>query len=220
MPQYDERRTFDEDTLGTGCFSTSDWSVKRRGFLRMLIATAGLAVLEPLVARGEGSAHGTSTDGKLRAQLLTDDAFWSEVRGMFELDPTKIFMNIGTAGSMPREVVKFFNVENQAYVRESGNGYGNFFEQRKQIAPGFGVDPDELVLSYNTTAGLCAAILGIAWRKSDVVVTTNHEHAGGNAPLQIAADRYGIQVSRVALPWATTRRLQTMSRCLTTESGS
>lgn len=32
------------------------------------------------------------------------------------------------------------------------------------------------------------------------MVTTNHEHPGGDVPLQIAVDRYGIEVSRVALP--------------------
>ena len=33
-----------------------------------------------------------------------------------------------------------------------------------------------------------------------VVVTTNHEHGGGNTPLEIARHRFGIEIHRVALP--------------------
>ena len=47
---------------------------------------------------------------------------------------------------------------------------------------------------------MCHAILGIPWEAGDVVVTTNHEHGGGNTPLAIAADRYGVEISRVELP--------------------
>lgn len=102
----------------------------------------------------------------------------SRYRGNFILNPEKLFMNIGTAGSMPREVVNFFNDENTEYARESLNGYVNFAALREKIAPGFGVDSDELVVSYNTSDGMCHAILGIPWQAGDCVVTTNHEHLG------------------------------------------
>ncbi|SDO57315.1 hypothetical protein SAMN04489708_101292 [Paracidovorax cattleyae] len=47
---------------------------------------------------------------------------------------------------------------------------------------------------------MCHAILGIDWPRGDVVVTTNHEHGGGDTPLKIAADRYGIEVPRIETP--------------------
>jgi isopenicillin-N epimerase len=126
--------------------------------------------------------------------------FWKRVERKFTLNPAKTFMNIGTAGAMPREVVRFFDDANKEYAREALNGYGSFGTLRTAIAPGFGVDPDELVVSYNTSDGMCHAILGIPWRPGDCVITTNHEHPGGNVPLQIAVDRYGIVVRRVLLP--------------------
>jgi selenocysteine lyase/cysteine desulfurase len=157
----------------------------RRRFLQMI--GAGAAGAAGLAAAGPGVAAPRRTP-------------WGLVQARFSLNPDKLFMNIGTAGAMPREVVRFFDNANKEYARESLNGYGSYGALRERIAPGFGVDPDELVVSANTSDGMCHAILGIPWQAGDCVVTTNHEHPGGNVPLQIAVDRYGIVVRRVLLP--------------------
>lgn len=149
------------------------------------------------------SAAGMTTVGAAHARTLNTSnvaGYWNAVENGFILNPQKLFMNIGTAGSMPRQVVDYFDSANREYARESLNGYSNFLALRQRIAPGFGVDPDELVVSYNTSDGMCHAILGIPWRPGDCVITTNQEHPGGNVPLQIAVDRYGIVVRRVTLP--------------------
>lgn len=160
-------------------------SQARRRFLQMIGAGASL-LAAGAQARQLNGANATG--------------YWKSVSNEFILNPQKLFMNIGTAGSMPREVLQFFEDANKEYARESLNGYSNFLALRTRIAPGFGVDPDELVVSYNTSDGMCHAILGIPWRAGDCVITTNHEHPGGNVPLQIAVDRYGIVVRRVLLP--------------------
>jgi selenocysteine lyase/cysteine desulfurase len=175
-----------------------DWLPKRREFFRILGAGAGLALLRPATA--STAVNVDDTTERLRSRLLNDKVFWTEIEGMFTLNPARIFMNVGTGGSMPREVLEAFDAENRALARDPRSQYSDFLEQRKKIAPGFGVDTDELVMSYNTTAGLCSAILGIPWSKGDVIVTTNHEHRGGNSPLAIAAHRYDVEISRVALP--------------------
>jgi len=162
-----------------------DNDLPRRRFLQMIGAGAGLA------------ATGVRTTP---SQAQSSTGYWNAVEKSFILDPRFVFMNIGTAGSMPRKVLQYFDNANREYARESDNGYGSFGALREQIAPGFGMDPDELVVSYNTSDGMCHAILGIPWQAGDCVVTTNHEHPGGNVPLQIAEDRYGIVVRRVELP--------------------
>jgi selenocysteine lyase/cysteine desulfurase len=149
------------------------------------------------------SAAGVTTMGSARASTLSTSnstGYWNAVENSFTLNQQKLFMNIGTAGSMPRQVLDFFDAANREYARESLSGYSNFLTLRQRIAPGFGVDPDELVVSYNTSDGMCHAILGIPWRPGDCVITTNQEHPGGNVPLQIAVDRYGVVVRRVILP--------------------
>ncbi|MFT3718591.1 aminotransferase class V-fold PLP-dependent enzyme [Pseudorhodoferax sp.] len=178
---------------------TSRWSSKRRDFLRMLGYGAGAAALGPTLMACGSSNSATRADD-LRAQLVTDEAFWTAVQGLFILDPSKTFMNIGTAGSMPKLTLDVFDEKNRAKARDSGNGYSNLRNLRDQVAPSFGVGGDELAFSANTSSGMCHAILGLDWQPGDVIVTTNHEHGGGDTPLAIAQDRYGIEVSRIAMP--------------------
>lgn len=179
--------------------ATEGWTAKRRDFLRVLGYGAGTAALAPILAACGSSNAQTSADA-LRAQLVQDEAFWTEVQKMFVFDPTKTYMNIGTAGSMPQVVLDTFANENRKKAADCLNGYTNVLDLRTKVAPGFGVDPDELAFSANTSSGMCHAILGIDWKAGDVVVTTNHEHGGGDTPLNIARDRYGIEISRIAMP--------------------
>jgi len=185
--------------MATGLGDTSQWTAKRRDFLRILGWGAGATALGPLVAAcGSGNAQ-TAADA-LRVQLMQDEAFWTNVQNMFVLNPDKTFMNIGTAGSMPKLVLDVFDTENRKKAAESGNGYTNHLALRQAVAPSFGVDAEELAFAANTSSGMCHAILGLDWKAGDVVVTTNHEHGGGDTPLSIAKDRYGIEISRIAMP--------------------
>lgn len=175
------------------------WTAKRRDFLRILGYGAGAAAFGPMLAAC-GDSNAQTTAETLRASLVQDEAFWTEVQKMFILNPEKVYMNIGTAGSMPKVVLDVFTEENRKKAADSGNGYSNLLDLRQKVAPGFGVDADELAFSANTSSGMCHAILGLDWKRGDVVVTTNHEHGGGDTPLKIATDRYGIEVSRIAMP--------------------
>ncbi|MGJ7489361.1 aminotransferase class V-fold PLP-dependent enzyme [Variovorax sp. ZT4R33] len=178
---------------------TSRWTNKRRDFLRMMGYGAGAAALGPILMAC-GSSNSATQAEALRAQLVADEAFWTNVQKMFTLNPSKTFMNIGTAGSMAKQTLDLFDTENRKKAAESGNGYSNLLDLRKLAAPGFGVDADELAFSANTSSGMCHAILGIPWQAGDVVVTTNHEHGGGLTPLNIAKDRYGIEISMIPMP--------------------
>ncbi len=196
-PQIATVHTPDLNALAAS--DTTRWPSKRRDFLRMLGYGAGAAALGPALMAC-GSSNSATPAADLRAQLVANEAFWTDVQNMFTLDPTKTFMNIGTAGSMPKVALDLFDTENRKKARESGSGYTDHNALRALVAPAFGVDTDELAFSANTSSGMCHAILGIPWQAGDVVVTTNHEHPGGNVPLAIAQDRYGIEISRIELP--------------------
>jgi len=138
------------------------WSRNRRDFLRILGSGAAIAALGTLAACSSG--HAASRSDELRSQLLADERFWAGGAGMFTLGPARRFLNVGTAGSMPKVSLDVFDSENLAKARESGNGYTNLLAERTQMAPGFGVDPDELAFSANTSSGMCHAILGMDWQ--------------------------------------------------------
>lgn len=174
-------------------------TAKRRDFLRILGYGAGAAAFgSSLVACG--NSNSATAAEALRAQLAADEAFWTGVQNLFILNPDKTFMNIGTAGSMPLTTLNVFDEKNRAKARDSLSGYSSHLALRTKVAPSFGVDPEELAFSGNTSSGMCHAILGIPWQAGDVVVTTNHEHGGGLTPLNIAKDRYGIEISYIDLP--------------------
>ncbi|WP_305821871.1 hypothetical protein [Massilia brevitalea] len=164
------------------------WSRNRRDSLRILGSGAALAALGPLAACSSG--HAASRSDELRDQLLADERFWADVAGMFTLDPARRFLNVGTAGSMPKVALDMFDSENRTKARESGNGYTNLLAERTEVAPGFGVDPDELAFSANTSSGMCHAILGLGWQPGDVIVTTINFPVIG-----AASDHYAIRIS-------------------------
>jgi isopenicillin-N epimerase len=164
----------------------------RRSFLALLGA-AGAGAL----AAGGASAQSV---GAGAAALRNDAAFWRSIRSVFTTNPRLKFMNIGTAGSMPIEVQEVLNTENRRSARDSLNGYGNYRAIREQIAPGFGCDADEIVISGNTSDGMCHALFGLQWERGDEIVTTNHEHPGGNAPMALLQDRFGVVIKRVVVP--------------------
>lgn len=167
----------------------------RRAFLAALASSAALsgslASFVPVSANAQAPAAGS----------LADDAtFWTDVRKLFDQKPGIRYMNIGTAGSLPVETQAFLDAETRRVARESLSGYGNYLPQRQALAKSFGCDADEIVISGNTSDGMCHALLGMIWRPGDEIVTTNHEHSGGNAPMAILQDRYGVVIKRVVLP--------------------
>ena len=200
--------------VAQGPEAMADWSPRRRSFLRMLGYGGGVAAFGGLLPGCSSSNASTPAEDARAAVLAQNPAFWQGVQERFILNPGRRFMNVGTAGAMPREVVEKFNADNIDYATEARNGYSNFLTERTAIARGagvaantpydpqrgMGIDPDELALSYNTSDGMCQAILGLPWNRGDVVVTTNMEHPGGDVPLAIARDRYGIEIRRVTLP--------------------
>ena len=113
----------------------NSWQATRRDFLRMVGAGAGAVTLASLTGCGGSNATAAVQSQALRASLAAEEAFWIDVKRLFALNPDKTFMNIGTAGSMPRRVLDYFEEANLNQARESLNGYGSFANERRAIAP-------------------------------------------------------------------------------------
>ena len=108
-------------------------------------------------------------------------------------------MNIGTTGSTPIPVLKNLAANNAAIARDPTLSFSTQ-DMRNIIAPGFGADPSEIVMSFNTTDGMSKILNGMVFSAGDEIITTNMEHPGGNSPMQITADRRGVVLKRVLLP--------------------
>lgn len=155
----------------------------RRAFFRQvgagsLVAGGGAAaLLTPAEALAYGGPYST-------AFVLARDA---------------LYMNIGTTGSTPREVLRNLDKNNMAIAKDPRQSF-NTQEMRNTIAQGFGADPFEIVMSFNTTDGMSKIFGGLVFQPGDEIISTNMEHPGGNSPMQIAADKQQLVIKRMNLP--------------------
>ncbi|WP_424216474.1 aminotransferase class V-fold PLP-dependent enzyme (plasmid) [Streptomyces sp. BI20] len=175
-------------------------AASRRGFLTAAGAGAAVVGLGGLGLAGAGTAAAASAPARAAG------ARWPGLE--FTLDPALLHMNVGTVGSPPVRALDAVDTELRRIARDAVSGYGEFTDLRRQIAPGFGCDPDELALADNTTDGLCKILAGLDWRPGDEIVTTDHEHSGGESPLRVLRDRYGVVLRRVAVPVGNAQRAE------------
>ncbi|MCK7495858.1 MAG: aminotransferase class V-fold PLP-dependent enzyme [Comamonadaceae bacterium] len=146
---------------------------------------------------GVGAAGGSG----VAAALFSPEAlaYGGPYAPAFGLDPTTTFMNIGTTGSTPIAVLRNLAQNNAAIARDPTQSF-NTQDMRNIVAPGFGADPFELVMSFNTTDGMNKILHGLEFAPGDEIITTNMEHPGGNSPMSVLADRRGVVLKRVNLP--------------------
>jgi selenocysteine lyase/cysteine desulfurase len=115
-------------------------------------------------------------------------------------------MNIGTTGSMPRHVLDNYDRYNSLVASDPwdmGGEWGGFpytTDLVTTIAPQLGADASEIVLSRNTTDGLCTILGGLDFQPGDEILATHHEHVAAVSPLSVVAARYGVHVREVEIP--------------------
>ena len=68
------------------------------------------------------------------------------------------------------------------------------------MAAQYGANPDEIVLSYNTTDACNLIFAGTPWQSGDKIVCTQWEHAAMAGPIAWARDYFGVEVKIVDLP--------------------
>ena len=148
-----------------------------------------------------------SLAGNLRKLNSNNETgFWNSVKNQFILDPKVTYMNIGTTGSMPKDVIKNYNDYNtlsakypRTFESELGASFG-LTGLRETLAPQFGCNVDEICLSRNTTDGLDAIIYGLEFFPGDEILFTHHEHIAALSPLNVIKDRYGVVLTEVEIP--------------------
>jgi len=163
---------------------------------RKLLIGAGAGAVGLAVA-GAGLSAAPAFAGPSNASISRPDS----VRRLFVLDRDPLFMNVGTVGSPPRQVLKAEEDELDLVAKQAlSNYHATFDDIRGAVAPGFGCDLDEFVISANTTDGIGAILNGLALGPGDEVLTTNHEHPAVNTPLALLHNRRGVAIKRVAMP--------------------
>ncbi|GEM75364.1 aminotransferase class V-fold PLP-dependent enzyme [Vibrio sagamiensis] len=178
----------------------------RRNFIKGA-AGAAVAGIGTSVFSSSVQANLESLDWEHSAQAIgAHKGFWRKVKKQFVLDKQSTYMNVGTTGSMPKHVLEAYDRNNTLVAKnpwDMKDKFGPFphvEEMYHTIAPGFGAGAEELVLTRNTTDGVCSIINGLHFEPGDIILTTNHEHVAVTSPLHVVAHRFGVQVIEVQLP--------------------
>ena len=174
--------------------STPIYISSRRKFLK----TAGLAsaaLFSGLTARNN------VTNNLEKLSSLEKLCDFSELPNNF------IYLNNGTEGTMPECVMSSLKTNlskwtrNPTYSYELDRDLGKRQEyNREKVGQFLSVDKNNVCLTDNTTMGISMAIMGLNFKSTDKVVTTNQEHPSVISPLQIWRSRQGLRLEIQSFP--------------------
>jgi selenocysteine lyase/cysteine desulfurase len=125
------------------------------------------------------------------------EAFGTQIRQMLSLDEGLLHMDVGAAALRSRGTPGASDVVTSTFA-----------DIREAVAPGFGCDRDELVITHNTTDAMCKILAGLDLRAGDEIVTTSHEHYAGLAAMALVRDRQGVVIRQVSLPAGNNQRAE------------
>ncbi|MDZ7762378.1 MAG: aminotransferase class V-fold PLP-dependent enzyme [Desulfovermiculus sp.] len=172
------------------------WS--RRDFFKLAGTTAAAGALLSMPSWVTAGKPSTQSPETLN---------WEQVQDAFILDEDRIYMNIGTTGSMPEHVLEEYDRLNWAVARDPWGMEGEFGDKwpysmamRETLAPQFGADTEEFVITGNTTMGMNIILNGLEFKKDDVILTTNQEHIAATSPMALLRDRIGVQIVEIPVP--------------------
>jgi selenocysteine lyase/cysteine desulfurase len=148
------------------------------------------------------------------------EGFWVQVRKAFTLPSNYIHMNTGTTGSQPlfsQNNLAVYNnyksMDPRDWQANLSADYPDLFpisssilgmtavsKRQAEVAAIYGANPEEIVLSYNTTDALNLVFSGTPWSPGDRIITTTMEHNAMIGPIAWARDYHGVNVAIVDIP--------------------
>lgn len=127
------------------------------------------------------------------------------MRELFQLDPGLIFLNHGSFGACPREVLQAqrrWQDEMEANpVAFLSRRSGELLEQARSVLGVYlGAQLEDLAFVPNATTGVNIVARSLDLRPGDEVLTTNHEYGACDATFRFACERSGAHYRRVHIP--------------------
>ena len=125
---------------------------------------------------------------------------------LFPLDSEVVFLNHGSFGCCPREVLSFqtelrSNLESQPVQFFQHQMEPLLDEARQALGAFVGANPDDLVFVPNATAGVNTVLRSLKFNPGDQLLVSNHEYNACANALRFAAERHGAEVVTVSIPF-------------------
>jgi len=145
-------------------------------------------------------------DGRAPAHLAGDEAWWAQVRALYDLTDEVVMLDNGYWGAMARPVLQAYQ-QATATVNAGNAWFGRLafpplFEQaRVQLAQALGVDTDEIALTRGATEAMQALIGGYnRLAPGDGVLYADTDYDSMIRAMQWLRARRGVDVQRIVLP--------------------
>jgi len=128
---------------------------------------------------------------------------------LWSLDPGVVFLNHGSFGACPTEVLRFQADLRAEMEAEPVRFLSRELDDRLDAARGalgafVGADPDDLAFVTNATGGVNAVLRSLTFAADDELLTTDHAYNACRNALTYVAQRTGARVVVVTLPFPTT----------------
>ncbi len=180
----------------------------RRNFLKKAsLGFLGLNTLPFLSSKAEAASLAQL------ANIQNDDVLFKLIRDSLLIPEGMVYLNTGSLGPSPRQIVD--EVSSAMHELESnpvGNNWGDLGKKmeavRQKVADFIGAEEEEIILTRNTTEGINLLGSCLDLKAGDEILTTNHEHGGGENGLFYLAETKGAVLRKVDMPMPATSAAQ------------
>ncbi|MBN3582061.1 aminotransferase class V-fold PLP-dependent enzyme [Algoriphagus aestuarii] len=130
---------------------------------------------------------------------------WDQIRAAYKLKPDYINLENGYYCFLPEETLDKYiqhlrevNYQASSYMRTVQ--WENKAKSAAKVAELVGADPEEVVLTRNTTESIDLIISGYPWKSGDEAIVSNQDYGSLLNMFELAERRYGIKVKRIDIP--------------------